>query len=109
MKGERYYARSACRRTDDWPFWFVADRERGGVNTTAEIMGELCMMWPPGAVFAIKQDALIIAAIANALRLEGVRHPPCRQPMFGPCACVLCAAPTQEMRDLFLAAMAEDA
>lgn len=30
----RYYARSASDKTNDWPSWFVADRERSGLNVT---------------------------------------------------------------------------
>jgi hypothetical protein len=27
---DRYYARSASDQTDDWPWWFVADKQLGG-------------------------------------------------------------------------------
>ena len=30
----RFYARSASDKADDWPFWFIADREQGGLNVT---------------------------------------------------------------------------
>ena len=33
----RYYARSASDRTDDWPWWFVADKNLGGRNVTSEV------------------------------------------------------------------------
>lgn len=38
MSADRYYARSASDRTNDWPFWFVADKSRGGLNVTAELI-----------------------------------------------------------------------
>jgi hypothetical protein len=38
---ERYFARSASDRTDDWPYWFVADRSRGNLNVTVKLMPEL--------------------------------------------------------------------
>ena len=34
----RYYARSASDNTDDWPFWFVADSQRDGLNVTATLL-----------------------------------------------------------------------
>ncbi len=34
----RFYARSASDRTDDWPFWFVADADRDGLNVTNELI-----------------------------------------------------------------------
>ena len=33
----RYYARSACYGDDDWPWWFVADKHRPGLNVTSEV------------------------------------------------------------------------
>lgn len=33
----RFYARSASDKTDDWPAWFVADRQRNGRNVTADL------------------------------------------------------------------------
>jgi hypothetical protein len=38
---ERYFARSASDQTDDWPYWFVADRSRGNLNVTVKLMPEL--------------------------------------------------------------------
>ncbi len=34
----RLVARSASARTDDWPFWYVADTARGGLNVTLNLM-----------------------------------------------------------------------
>lgn len=53
----RYYARSASDKTDDWPYWFVADKEKGGLNTTEKYI------WP--YVLTSKEDAERIARIAN--------------------------------------------
>lgn len=36
---KRYYARSASDKTDDWPHWFVADGQKGGLNVTCELIG----------------------------------------------------------------------
>ncbi len=36
----RYYARSASDKTDDWPFWYVADIERGHLNVTSTLLRE---------------------------------------------------------------------
>jgi hypothetical protein len=33
----RFYARSASDKTDDWPFWFVADEMQGGLNVTKRL------------------------------------------------------------------------
>lgn len=37
MSDPRFYIRSASDRTDDWPFWFVADSYAGGLNVTQEL------------------------------------------------------------------------
>lgn len=34
----RFFARSASDRTDDWPFWFVADADRDGLNVTNDLI-----------------------------------------------------------------------
>lgn len=34
---ESYFARSASDRSDDWPYWFVADRDKCDLNVTAEL------------------------------------------------------------------------
>lgn len=33
----RYYARSASDKTNDWPFWYVADKERSDLNVTIKL------------------------------------------------------------------------
>lgn len=38
---ERYFARSASDRTDEWPLWFVADREQGGLNVTVALLPQM--------------------------------------------------------------------
>lgn len=38
---ERYFARSASDKTDDWPFWYVADRLKANFNVTTELVPEL--------------------------------------------------------------------
>lgn len=58
----RYYARSASDRTDNWPYWFVADVERGGLNVTASIVRGLLV---PGATLVDRELAIAIAGIAN--------------------------------------------
>lgn len=62
----RYYARSASDKTDDWPFWFVADDSQGGLNVTAEVAEatqSLCHR--PGAVLREPWDAVKLAMRAN--------------------------------------------
>jgi hypothetical protein len=63
----RYFARSASDRTDDWPFWFVADRKLGGPNRTAEITD---LLFPgkrtPGSTLTDRETAQFLAEKANA-------------------------------------------
>lgn len=66
MRQARYYARSASDNTDDWPFWFVADEQRGGLNVTAtvaEATKSPCAK--PGAVFRDPWGAVKLAMRAN--------------------------------------------
>lgn len=64
MSGEpRYYARSASDKTEDWPFWFVADRN--GINKTGEAARIAGIPWRFGAVMTDRESALEIAAKAN--------------------------------------------
>ena len=63
---DRYYARSASDRTDDWPFWLVADRRLGGVNQTAEVMDQVGFPRAPGQVLCDREIAEHVAARANA-------------------------------------------
>lgn len=62
----RYYARSASDKTDDWPFWFVADDERGGLNVTAEVADALGEFRRPGAVLSEPWSMVKLAMRANA-------------------------------------------
>lgn len=62
----RYYARSANDKTDNWPFWLVADRKRGGLNVTADLMeAHFPTRHKPGAVFLSRDGAVYLAAVAN--------------------------------------------
>jgi hypothetical protein len=62
---DRYFARSSNDETDDWPFWFVADRKKGGLNVTAEVADALELPRTPGAVLARKEVAVSLAERAN--------------------------------------------
>jgi len=33
----RYFARSASDKTDDWPYWYVADSDKGSMNVTSSL------------------------------------------------------------------------
>jgi hypothetical protein len=57
----RYFARPASDRTEDWPFWFVADREKGEINVTAELLPPLRGYLP----FLPADVAVELAAVAN--------------------------------------------
>ena len=63
--GERYFARSASDNTDNWPFWFVADRKRGDVNVTGEVCDMLGVQRAPGQTLVNPKAALILARAAN--------------------------------------------
>lgn len=41
MQLPRYCAQSASDRTNDWPYWFVADRQKGGLNITFEALAKI--------------------------------------------------------------------
>jgi hypothetical protein len=66
----RYFARSANDKTDDWPFWFVADSQRGGLNVTAELIRALANSDHKGATLAPRFIAELIAEAANKARTE---------------------------------------
>lgn len=55
-----YIARSASDKTEDWPFWFVANQE--GLNVTVELVPELRGHQP----FLPRADAEQIAERANS-------------------------------------------
>lgn len=57
---ERYTARSAGG-TEDWPYWYVADRERTGLNVTVQLVPEMTGYMP----FLPREDAERIARAAN--------------------------------------------
>ena len=61
----RYYARSASDRTDDWPFWFVADAQRGGLNVTADLMRQHVNPEHAGATLETQAGAEWLAQKAN--------------------------------------------
>lgn len=58
---DRYYARSASDKTDDWPFWFVADRTQGDRNVTGTLLPSLRGRMP----FLPRDAAIKLAEIAN--------------------------------------------
>lgn len=64
---DRFFARSASDNTDEWPFWFVADRNRGALNVTAEVWDA---MFPksraPGVTLVCPDLAKALASEANA-------------------------------------------
>lgn len=63
----RYYARSASDRTDDWPWWFVADKKLGGLNVTMEVCKLLNRPPVHGATLCARQSAEQLAEEANKL------------------------------------------
>lgn len=65
----RYIARGASDRTDEWAFWFVADRNKGGLNVTAELIREHFNPNHAGGVFVLQDCANQIAAKANEATL----------------------------------------
>ncbi len=73
---DRYYARSASNRTDDWPYWYVADRERGNLNVTVELRPEMLGYLP----FLPRDMAEKLAANANDARRNSMESngPTCR-------------------------------
>lgn len=63
---DRYYARSAGKKTDEWTVWFVADRTKGGLNVTNELFKKIFPeQWKAGAVFTSKEWAEDLAQKAN--------------------------------------------
>lgn len=64
----RYYARSASDHTDDWPWWFVADKQLGGRNVTSEVSELLNRPRKfPGATLCAREYAEQLAEEANKL------------------------------------------
>ena len=65
---DRYYACSASDKTDDWPWWFVADKQLGGRNVTSEVATLLNIPRKfPGATLCAKEYAEHLAEEANKL------------------------------------------
>lgn len=62
---ERYYARSASDRTDEWPFWFVADRNKAGLNVTLSLVESLYGQHLVCLPFMSRDDAVELAIEAN--------------------------------------------
>jgi hypothetical protein len=62
---DRYYARSASDHIEDWPFWFVADAHRGGLNVTAKLIRRHVNPDHIGGVFCSRNDAEYLAFLAN--------------------------------------------
>ena len=67
----RYYARSAADAMTDWPFWCVADREKGGLNVTADLARDVLNLDPEGGVLLSCGEAEELAERANE-KLEGI-------------------------------------
>jgi hypothetical protein len=65
VSDRRYYARSASDKRDDWPFWYVADSQRDGLNVTPELAEALGAPFKPGAVFCEAWAAVKLAMRAN--------------------------------------------
>lgn len=55
MTDKRYHAKSASDKTDDWPFWFVADSQKGGLNVTNSLLKKYGMH--PDSPHAMFMDA----------------------------------------------------
>jgi len=65
---DRYYARSASDKTDDWPFWFVFDSQQGGLNVTNKLLKEFCEAFyeaNKGCALLSKKDAAWLADKGN--------------------------------------------
>lgn len=58
----KWRARSASAKTDDWPFWYVADDDPKDLNKTLEAFEALFGHRPPVLPFVSKKDAMVIAA-----------------------------------------------
>lgn len=62
---DRYIARSAFDKMDDWPIWFVADARMGGLNVTAELIRKHFNPNHVGGVLAERDRAIEVARTAN--------------------------------------------
>lgn len=62
---DRYHARSASDKAADWPFWFVADRRRGGMNVTSDVTRAYVAPAHKGATLTSRKCAVWLAELAN--------------------------------------------
>jgi hypothetical protein len=62
---DRFYARSASDRTDDWPYWFVADSQKGGLNVTAKLIRRHLDPEHKRGVLCFRRGAEYLAILAN--------------------------------------------
>lgn len=63
---DEFFARSASDKTEEWPFWFVARRSNPSRNIFAELCDALGLARGRGQVLENREDALRLAALANA-------------------------------------------
>lgn len=63
---DRYFARSASDRFEDWPCWYVADATRFGLNVVPEEFQRRTGRRPTGLPFMPRQMAEAWAAEMNA-------------------------------------------
>lgn len=61
----RYAATSASSKTDDWPFWYIADTEKGGLNVLPAIYRKTTGIAMGSLPFTSKQHAKILEEEAN--------------------------------------------
>ena len=66
----RYYARSASDHDPDWPWWFVADRQQGGLNVTGKLWEQLTGRRAQGGCLTERCFAEVIAGAANERGLQ---------------------------------------
>lgn len=64
---ERYVARSASDKTDEWPFWFIADRHQGNRNVFAPLMEKAFGVPWTTMPFGPRDFVQKIAALANEM------------------------------------------
>jgi hypothetical protein len=62
---DRYKAVSASDKTDDWPFWYVADTFHGYLNVTADVIRQHVSSDHKGGVFTDRINAIALANRAN--------------------------------------------
>jgi len=63
---DRFFARSASDRTDDWPHWFVADRQNGEINVTIRLIEKRFGVALPLLPFLWREACEAMAAQANS-------------------------------------------